>query len=112
MLVASQKIKVQREFKAAFGIEPWKLRSGGGTWMDGRCSRLAFSNPEIFSKICGIPEDLIKDFDLLVTALVSGVDINPDEFDKKAQFWLDRFHGNANISWNVLCPTVNSFPFF
>ena len=74
--------------------------------MDGRCSRLAFSNPEKFSKITGIPEDLIRDFDKLVIALCSGADIIPSKFDEDAQFWLDRFHGNANISWNVLCPTV------
>ena len=76
--------------------------------MDGRCSRVAFANPEKFSEICGVPVDLIKDFDNLVVALCCGADINPVEFEKKAESWLDRFHENTDISWNVLCPTVSN----
>ena len=75
--------------------------------MDGRCSRVAFANPEKFSEISGVPVDLIKDFDTLVVALCCGADISPEEFEKKAEDWLDRFHGNDDISWNVLSPTVH-----
>ena len=99
---------LQNAFKKEFGIDLWKPRSGGGTSMDGRCSRVAFANPEKFSEICGVPVDLIKDFDNLVVALCCGADINPVEFEKKAESWLDRFHENTDISWNVLCPTVSN----
>ena len=105
-LVAAQKIAVAREFKAAFGHDLWKPKPGGGTTNDGRCSRLAFADPEQFSKITGVPVDLIRDFNALVVALCSGAKIDPAKFEGLANSWLDRFHSNPNISWNVLCPTV------
>ena len=104
---ALQKIAIQKAFLKEFGLDIWKPKSGGGTTMDGRCSRVAFANPEKFSQICGVPVDLIKDFDTLVVALCCGADISPEEFEKKAENWLDRFHGNDDISWNVLSPTVS-----
>ena len=106
MHVATQKIALKREFKQAFGIELWKPRSGGGSTMDGRTSRLAFADPQKLSQLTGVPIDLIRDFDALVVALCSGADINPAQFEALANSWLDRFHSNHNISWNVLCPTV------
>ena len=76
--------------------------------MDGRCSRIAFAEPENFSKMTGMPIDLIRDFDALVVALCCGAKINPIEFEALANSWLDRFHSNPNISWNVLSPTVDN----
>ena len=77
--------------------------------MDGRTSRLAFADPEKLSQLTGVPMDLIRDFDALIVALVSGADINPIQFEGLANSWLDRFHSNPNISWNVLSPTVRSY---
>ena len=75
--------------------------------MDGRCSRLAFAHPEVFSRLSGIPVDLIKDYNRLVVALASGADLNPVEYEILANSWLDRFHANEDICWNVLSPTVH-----
>ena len=75
--------------------------------MDGRCSRLAFNNPEKFAKLIGMPEDLIRDYNRLVIALTSTGDLIPEEFEKDANSWLDRFHANPDICWNVLSPTVH-----
>ena len=52
-LVAAQKLVLQQKFKDAFGVRLWKPKPGGGTYMDGRCSKLAFSDPEKFSEIIG-----------------------------------------------------------
>ena len=51
--VALQKLELQRRFKEVFGIKLWKPRPGGGTYMDGRCAKLAFGNPEKFSEMIG-----------------------------------------------------------
>ena len=53
-MVAAQKIELQRKFKEAFGVKLWKPKPGGGTYMDGRCAKLAFNNPEKFSELIGI----------------------------------------------------------
>ena len=79
--------------------------------MDGRTSRLAFADPEKLSQLTGVPMDLIRDFDVLIVALVSGADIDPVQFEGLANSWLDRFHSNPNISWNVLSPTVRFLHF-
>ena len=75
--------------------------------MNGRTARLAFAEPEKLSQLTGVPVDLIRDFDALVVALCSGADISPIAFEGLANSWLDRFHSNENISWNILCPTVH-----
>ena len=107
MAVAAQKVELQKEFKKEFGIHLWKPRPGGGTMMDGRCSRLAFSRPEKFSQLSGMPIDLIKDYNRLVVALASGADLSPKEYGILANSWLDRFHANEDICWNVMSPTVH-----
>ena len=104
--MATQKIALQRAFKKEFGLELWKPRAGGGNSMDGRTARLVFAEPEKFGQLIGMPADLIRDFDALIVALCSGADVSPVEFEGLANSWLDRFHSNPNISWNVLCPTV------
>ena len=51
--------------------------------------------------------DLIKDFDDLISAIVSGEELNPEDYQAKADSWLDRFFANDDINWNIFSPTVH-----
>ena len=51
--VALQKVNLQARFLEEFGVKLWKPKPGGGTFMDGRCAKLAFGNPENFSDLIG-----------------------------------------------------------
>ena len=64
--VAAQKIILQQRFKDEFGIKLWKPKPGGGTYMDGRCAKLAFGNPEKFSQIIGNVVQGLPKFRLLL----------------------------------------------
>ena len=55
----------------------------------------------------GVPADLIRDYNTLMTALTCGADISPSEFEVLAESWLDRFHDNEDLNWNILAPTVH-----
>ena len=78
------------------------VKQGGGTFIDGNAVRTCFSRPETFAHLIDFPVDLIRDFYTLITAVVSGADIKPVEFRLLANSWLDRFHSNSSISWNIL----------
>ena len=105
--VAAQKRKLQKRMNKHFRVKIFQPKSGGGDCIDGNKCRLVFSRPEAFGHLIGFPPDLIRDFYSLILALTSGVDVNPFEFQEQANSWLDRFHGNPDISWNILSPTVH-----
>ena len=63
---------------------------------------MAFSDPAKFSKICGVPEDLIRDFHYLILALTCKWDIDAQKFGDLARSWLTRFFANDDINWNWL----------
>ena len=75
--------------------------------LSGNTARRAFNNPEIFSEITGVPVDLIKDFDDLLSAICSGEELIPEDYQAKADSWLDRFFANDDINWNIFSPTVH-----
>ena len=77
----------------------------GGTYIDGNAVRAAFRRPVAFSHLIDFPVDLIRDFHRLIVAITSGADVSPTKYKELADSWLDRFHRNEFISWNVLSPT-------
>ena len=101
-LVSLQKSFLQERFKHYFRIKLFMPRPGGGTFIDGNAVRTVFQRPATFSRLIDFPEDLVRDFYTLLTAVVSGADIKPDVFRELANSWLDRFHSNPSISWNTL----------
>ena len=96
------KEELQPRFRKYFKIKLFMPRPGGGTFIDGSAVRTAFRRPATFAHLIDFPEDLIRDFYTLMTAIVSGADIKPDEYRNLANSWLDRFHSNPDISWNTL----------
>ena len=57
-------------------------------------------------QIKGVPVDLIKDYNDLLVAISSGGDLDPIAFEADANSWLDRFHANDDLNWNILSATV------
>ena len=107
LLVKFMKEDLQKRFRKYFRIKLFTPRPGGGTCIGGSECRTAFQRPAMFAHLFDFPEDLIRDFYTLITAIVSGADINPNEYRDLANSWLDRFHGNPDINWNTLSPTVH-----
>ena len=110
-LVATQKAFLQERFRKYFRIKLFMPRPGGGTFIDGNAVREAFKRPATFSRLIDFPEDLVRDFYTLITAVTSGADVKPDEFRELANSWLDRFHSNSLISWNTLRDRRNFWDF-
>ena len=56
-----------------------------------------------------MPYDLTRDYGFLLLALTCGDDIDPDEYQLRANSWLHRFHSNTEISdWHWPSVTVHS----
>ena len=96
-LVANQKAFLQDRFRTYFRIKLFMPRPGGGTFIDGNAVRTCFQRPATFACLIDFPEDLVRDFYTLLTAVISGADVKPDQFRELANSWLDRFHGNPAI---------------
>ena len=105
-LVATQKDFLQERFRTYFRIKLFMPRPGGGTFIDGNAVRTVFRQPALFSRLIDFPEDLIRDFYTLMTAIVSGADVKPDEFRALADSWLDRFHSNSSINWGRIISSL------
>ena len=87
-------------------------KQGGGTFIDGNAVRTCFSRPKTFAHLIEFPVDLIRDFYTLITAIVSGADIKPAEYKALADSWLDRFHSNSSINWNILRDILKPYTSF
>ena len=98
---------LQDEFKTKLGLSVYKPNPKGGNSNTGRTAKRAFENPAIFAEITGFPEDLIRDFDTLVTALACGEQVDPVAYKALADSWLDRFFANKDINWSILSPSVH-----
>ena len=70
--------------------------------------RTAFSDPEKFSICTGFRQDLIEDFNDLLTALTCGEVVDPDAYHKAAQDWQKRFFSDYNLNWNWQSQTVHT----
>ena len=79
----------------------------GGNSNTGNVARKAFKNPEIFGEITGFPVDLIEDLDFLMDLMSCGHEIDPQNYQVLADDWLRRFHGNPEVNWNWLSPSLH-----
>ena len=88
------------------------------TYSIGRVAAMGFANPETYAEICYMPVDLVRDYSYLLIALNCSRDIDPDEFQLRANDWMQRFYSNDDLSWNWFSVTVgfpaeiNIFPLF
>ena len=67
---------------------------------------MGFANPETYSEICLMPVDLVRDYSYLLMALNCGKDIDPDEYQLRANDWMQRFYSNEDLYWNWFSVTV------
>ena len=62
-----------------------------------------------FARITGVPLDLITRFKIMLDAVSCGEPVDPQKFKSAADAWLDKFHGDPNISWHWLNVLLHMF---
>ena len=70
-------------------------------------ARLAFDNVDVWSRICKVPEDLLRDYGFLLKALRCGYAVDPDAYQARADDWLFRWHVDSRVNWSRLTPTCH-----
>ena len=79
-VMAERKKKIQELFRSQLGLKVDQPKPGYGTSNDGNTARRAFNDETKFSKICGLDENLIHRFHIILIALSSGLPIDPKKF--------------------------------
>jgi len=70
-------------------------------------ARQAFDNVQVWSRICKVPEDLLRDYGFLLKALRCGYAINADAYQALADDWLFRWHADGRVNWSRLNPSCH-----
>ena len=70
-------------------------------------AREAFDNVSIWSRICKVPEDLLRDYGFLLKALRCGYAIDADKYQALADDWLFRWHADGRVNWSRLNPSCH-----
>ena len=79
-----------------------------GSSNNGMTAKKTFAEPNTFAKILHIfPEKLIRDWGTILEVLNCGHRVDPEKFGTFCDAWLDEFHSNKNINWNILNPTMH-----
>jgi len=61
------------------------VKQGVGTSNDGNTARRFFENPSVIAEITGLDEIIIRKFSILLQAISSNEEINPEKFDDFAK---------------------------
>ena len=69
-------------------------------------ARAAFSKPDVFAQMTGMPESLVQGIKTAIEAIDCKSKISPEKFARFSNAWLDDFHSSP-ISWNWLSPTMH-----
>ena len=70
-------------------------------------AQAAFANPEAFSRITYMPVDIVRDYShLLLASVLVSAELDPDEYQLRANDWLHRFH-SSECQWNWPSVTVH-----
>lgn len=112
---------IQEQFRRKLGLLIDVMKQGVGTSNDGNTARRFFENPSVTAEITGLDEIIIRKFSILLQAIASGEEIDPEKFDifaknlaklvieKYGWYYMPAsvhkilFHG-ANIIRHVLLP--------
>lgn len=76
----TRKQLIQERFQTKLGLHVDRVKQGVGTYNDGNTARKFFSDPKITSEITNIEEDVIRRFAVILQAIASGQQINPEKF--------------------------------
>ena len=98
-----RKTQLKADLKTEFNKDSY---GGFGAAKNGAIARAAFKNPEVFARITGVPEFIIKGISIAIEAIDCPKKINPDKYDQFASNWLDEFH-TSGWEWSWLSPTVH-----
>ena len=69
-------------------------------------ARTFFANPKIVAKILDVPEELIKGIANIWMTLKSGHMINPVDFGKQCDEWVELYKA-SKISWYKMSPSIH-----
>ena len=78
--MAERKKQIQDLFRSQLGLKVDQPKPGYGTSNDGNTARRAFSDETKFANICGLEENLVHRFHMILIALSSGLPMNPQKF--------------------------------
>lgn len=79
-IMTQEKKRIQKELKQQLGINVDKPAQGAGNTNCGNTARRFFEAYELVSQITGVNMELISRFSVLLTALNSSFDINPEKY--------------------------------
>lgn len=81
ILKLERKKNIQEQFRQKLGLLIDVVKQGVGTSNDGNTARRFFENPSVTAEITGLDEIIIKKFSILLQAIASGEEIDPEKFD-------------------------------
>ena len=99
---------MQRQFLKYMGLYVDFPKHGTGNSTTGMTAKIAFRNPKLLAKILHVPYFLIKCWKDMMDALNSGYKVCPEKFDNKANEFLDFFHEDKSIRFNILNATTHT----
>lgn len=81
ILKLERKKNIQEQFRRKLGLLIDVVKQGVGTSNDGNTARRFFENPSVTAEITGLDEMIIRKFSILLQAIASIEEIDPDKFD-------------------------------
>lgn len=104
-LVKQRKLEIQEDFKLKMGLIVDIPKANFGNTNDGNTSRRFFADHELSAEITGISVDLIYRLKVILEALSSGHEINPENFSNYARETAELY---VNLySWHPMTPTLH-----
>lgn len=74
-----KKKNIQEQFRRKLGLLIDVVKQGVGTSNDKNTARRFFENPSVTVEITGLDEIIIRKFSILLQAIASGEEINPEK---------------------------------
>lgn len=81
LLKENRKKKVQEDFRNKLGLLIDVVKQGVGSTNDGNTARKFFEDPSITAKITGLDEEVIRKFAIILQAIASHRQCDPQKFD-------------------------------
>lgn len=103
---SEEKARIQTEFKRETGMIIDTAKQGFGNTNDGNTARRFFANAELTAQITKVDYELIRRFKVILNALSSTREIDPDKFHKYASDTADIYISNYG-SWRTMSSTVH-----
>lgn len=81
ILKLERKKNIQEQFRQKLGLLIDIVKQGVGTSNDGNMARRFFENPSVTAEITELDEIIIRKFSILLQAIATGEEIDPEKFD-------------------------------